>query len=60
MTSWKIEINEKKGEQFPWKAAVIAMDGKRQEVGEFAQAKEARSYANMELSRLSASQKHAD
>lgn len=60
MTTWKIEINEKKGEQFPWKAAVVGQNGKRREVGEFIRAKEARSYANMELNTLSASENHSD
>jgi hypothetical protein len=54
MTTWKIEICEKKGKQFPWIAAVVASTGKRQQVGEFIDAKDARSYANMELNRLSA------
>ena len=54
MTTWKIEVYEKKGVQFPWIAAVVASTGKRQQVGEFIDVKDARSYANLELNRLSA------
>ena len=57
MTTWNIEITKAKGDQFPWKAAVVAKNGKRQEAGEFLDEKEARSYAAMELHQLTAKEK---
>ena len=57
MTTWNSEITKAKGDQFPWKAAVVAKNGKRQEAGEFLDEKEARSYATMELRRLMAKEK---
>jgi len=59
MATWTIEITQKKGDQFPWKAAVVAKNGKRQEVGEFLKEQEARSYAQMELSGLTAGERPA-
>ena len=58
MTAWTIEITRTKGEEFPWKAAVVASNGKRLEVGEFLDEKGARSYAAMELHRLMAKEAH--
>ena len=57
MTTWTIEITETKGQEFPWKAAVVASTGKRFEAGEFLEQKEARNYAAMELHRLTAKDK---
>ena len=51
---WTIEISKTKGDPFPWKAAVVAKTGKRLDVGEFLDEKEAHSYAAMELHRLTA------
>ena len=59
MATWSIAIIQQKGDPFPWKAAVVAKNGKRQEVGEFLKEKEARSYAQMELSGLLAGEKTA-
>ena len=57
MATWNIEITKIKGNPFPWKAAVVGKDGKRQEVGEFLDEKEARSYAAMEWHRLTSKEK---
>ena len=57
MAIWSIEITNSKGGPFPWKAAVASTSGKRLEVGEFLDEKEARSYAAMELHRLTAKEK---
>jgi len=57
MAIWTIEITKKTNDPFPWKSAVVAKNRPRQEVGEFLDEKEARSYAAMELHRLMASEK---
>jgi hypothetical protein len=54
MTTWSIEITVSKGAAFPWKAAVVASNGQRQEVGEFLDEAEARSYAATELRQVAA------
>lgn len=54
MALWSIEITKTSGDPFPWKAALAAKSGKRLEVGEFLDEKEARSYAAMEWNRLTA------
>ena len=57
MVSWQVEVTRTKDKEFPWKSAVVGENGRRQEVGEFAQEKEARSYAAMEWNRLTAKEK---
>ncbi len=58
MAIWTVDITCKKGDQFPWKAAVVTKNGRREEVGEFLNEKEARSYAQMELCQLNAQEGH--
>ena len=57
MATWNIEITKTRGSSFPWKAAVVAKNGKRLEDGEFLDEKEARNYAAMEWNRLTAKEK---
>jgi hypothetical protein len=55
--TWTVEITKTQDAEFPWKAAVVAASGQRQEVGEFLEEKEARSYAAMELHQVTAREK---
>ena len=56
MATWTIEITKTSGDSFPWKAAVVAKNRPRQEVGFFVDETEARNYAAREWRRLTANE----